>query len=152
MINIKIVCVGNLKEKYWVEACEEYKKRLSRFCKLTIIEVEEQNKYSQITLILKKEGELISKAITANTAVLAIEGKELTSEEFAKFIASQGMDSGEITFVIGGSYGISEEIKMTARHRLSFGKGTFPHNLARVILLEQLYRGFMINEGSTYHK
>jgi len=152
MINIKIVCVGNLKEKYWVEACEEYKKRLSRFCKLTIIEVEEQNKYSQIPLILKKEGELISKAITANTAVLAIEGKELTSEEFAKFIASQGMDSGEITFVIGGSYGISEEIKMTARHSLSFGKGTFPHNLARVILLEQLYRGFMINEGSTYHK
>lgn len=152
MINIKIVCVGNLKEKYWVEACEEYKKRLSRFCKLTIIEVEEQNKYLQVPLILKKEGELISKAIAANTAVLAIEGKELTSEEFAKFIASQGMDSGEITFVIGGSYGISEEIKKTARHRLSFGKGTFPHNLARVILLEQLYRGFMINEGSTYHK
>ncbi len=152
MINIKIVCVGNLKEKYWVEACEEYKKRLSRFCKLTIIEVEEQNKYLQVPLILKKEGELISKAITANTAVLAIEGKELTSEEFAKFIASQGMDSGEITFVIGGSYGISEEIKKTARHSLSFGKGTFPHNLARVILLEQLYRGFMINEGSTYHK
>lgn len=152
MISIKVVCVGNLKERFWIEACHEYKKRLSRFCKLTVVEVEEQNKYSQIPIILKKEGELIEKSLTTNTAALAIEGKEYSSEEFASFLSKQSMESGEITFVIGGSYGLSEDIKKSARHKLSFGKATFPHNLARVMLLEQIYRAFMINEGSTYHK
>ncbi len=152
MISVKIVCVGNLKEKFWIDACEEYKKRLSRFCKLTMVEIEEQNKYNEVPLILKREGELVAKNLTKNTAVLAIEGKQHSSEEFAAFLSKQGMESGEITFVIGGSYGIDDEIKKSARHKISFGRATYPHNLARVMLLEQIYRGFMINEGSSYHK
>lgn len=152
MMTIKLVCVGNLKEKFWIEACEEYKKRLSKFCKLSIIEVEEQNRLDNIPLILKREGEAILECSGNGPILLAIEGKQLSSEEFALFMEKQKMEKSEINFIIGGSYGVSEEVKKAASHKISFGKPTFPHNLARVMLLEQIYRAFMISSGAKYHK
>lgn len=152
MINIRIVCVGNLKERFWVEACDEYKKRLSKFCKLTIVEVEEQNKLKEPARILQREGEDILKQLGANPVLMAIEGNQLSSEEFSNFIEKQKLLSSELTFVIGGSYGVSEEVKKNIKTKLSFGKATFPHNLARVMLLEQLYRAFMLESGAKYHK
>ena len=152
MIAINIVCVGNLKEKFWIDACHEYEKRLSRFCKLTITEVDEENSLCEKDKILAKEGEGITKKLSGHVALLAIEGKQFSSEEMAAYIEKQKLESGEITFIIGGSYGVSEEVKKAVKEKISFGKITLPHNLARVVLLEQIYRAFMINSGSTYHK
>lgn len=152
MINVKILCVGNLKEKFWIDACEEYKKRLSKFCKLKIIELDELNKYNEPAKILQKEGEELLKHLGANPVLMAIEGKELSSEEFATFIEQEKLSNSEITFVIGSSYGVSEDVKKVVKRKLSFGKATFPHNLARVMLLEQIYRAFMLSSGAKYHK
>ncbi len=151
MMTIKIVCVGNLKEKFWREACEEYQKRLSRFCKLKIIELEEQNNLSS-QKTLEKEGEEILKHISGKTILLAIEGKQYSSEEFADKLEKEALTSSELTFIIGSSCGVSDGVKNIVKEKISFGKPTFPHNLARIMLLEQIYRGFMINNGSTYHK
>lgn len=152
MITINIVCVGNLKEKFWKEACEEYQKRLSRFCKLNIIELAEQNNLGNDIKTLEKEGEDILKHISGKTMLLAIEGKQLSSEEFADKIEKETLTTSELTFVIGSSCGVSEKVKSGIKEKISFGKATFPHNLARVMLLEQIYRAFMIKNGSTYHK
>lgn len=152
MITINILCVGNLKEVFWREAEKEYCKRLSKFCKLNIIELEEQNKYSDIEKIKTLEGKDIISHVKGKGLLLDILGKELTSEEFAKKIEQLSLDNSVLTFVIGGSYGTSEEVKRTINDKLSFGKVTYPHNLARIILLEQIYRAFMINGGGNYHK
>ena len=152
MVNINIVCVGNLKEKYWAQACAEYAKRLSRFCKLNVIEVAEENKFEDIDKILSREGENILKKVSGEVVLLAIEGQAMSSENLSSFIEKKMLVSGEITFIIGGSYGVSEEVKKIAKTQISFGKITLPHNLARVVLLEQLYRAFMISAGSAYHK
>lgn len=152
MITINIICVGNLKEKFWADACNEYRKRLSKFCKCNIVELPEQNKYSIPTQIIEKEGEAILSHITINSVLLAIEGKEYDSEAFAHFIETQKQMTSELTFIIGGSYGVSDKVKQSVKTKLSFGKATFPHNLARVMLLEQIYRAFMINAGANYHK
>lgn len=152
MIAINIVCVGNLKEKFWTDAQSEYSKRLAKFCKLKIIEIAEQNKYNDINKILQIEGKDIIENLDGKCFLLDIGGKELSSEEFAKNLNEVSLNNSTITFVIGSSYGVSNEVKEKIKDRLSFGKATYPHNLARIILLEQVYRCFMINSGSKYHK
>lgn len=152
MITIKLVCVGNLKEKFWTEACNEYIKRLGRFCKLEIVEVAEENKHSQIDKIKLEEGKHILEKLEGKVYLLDITGKQLSSEELAEAIGKDMLTSSTLTFIIGGSYGVSEEVKKIVKSKISFGRATYPHNLMRVILLEQLYRAFMINNGSSYHK
>lgn len=159
-MNINIIAVGKIKEKYLKDAIDEYKKRLSRFCKLTITEVSDepmsQNpSEKEIEDILKKEGEKIISAIK-NTDVLVtlcVEGTQRTSEEFAQFISSECVKGANtFTFIIGGSVGLSDKIKSMSNLKLSFSKMTFPHQLMRVILTEQIYRAFKINANESYHK
>lgn len=145
MIKVNLVCVGKLKERYWREAQEEYAKRLSRFCKLEIRELPERNS-------LKEEAEDILKACRGYTIALAVEGKGKTSEAFAGEIGGLCDKGEEITFLIGSSCGMHESVKKAAKELLSFSEMTFPHQMMRVILLEQIYRAFMILSGSEYHK
>ena len=157
MIKINIVAVGKVKEKYFLSAIEEYSKRLSRFCKLEIIEVKEENfvaepNASQIEIIKEKEGENILKKLSGRVILTEIGGKKYTSQSFSQKILSFVNAGSEITFVIGGSYGVSQKVKSVADELISFSDMTFPHTLARVILCEQLYRAFKINENSRYHK
>ena len=152
MLTINIVCVGNLKEKFWIDAQNEYSKRLSKFCKLNIIELAEQNKFEDVEKILQTEGEEIIKHLSGKCILLDIGGKESSSQEFARNLQDYSLNNSSITFVIGSSYGVSQQVKEKIKDRLSFGKATYPHNLARIILLEQVYRCFMINSGSKYHK
>lgn len=159
-MNITIITVGKLKEKYLKDAISEYVKRLSRYCKLEIIEVLDEktpdNASEKEKLQIKsKEGEAILKHIKDNMYViaLAIEGKMLSSEELASFIKDLGVKGeSNMAFVIGGSLGLSKKVLNRANYKLSFSRMTFPHQLMRVILLEQVYRGFRINSGEPYHK
>lgn len=159
-MNISLITVGKIKEKYLKDAINEYSKRLSRYCKLEIIELQDEktpdNASGKEELQIKaKEGEAILKSIKDNMFVvaLAIEGKMLSSEEFADFIKDAGIKgNSSIAFIIGGSLGLSKEVLNRADYKLSFSKMTFPHQLMRVILLEQVYRGFRINYGEPYHK
>lgn len=144
MVKARLVCVGKLKESYLKEAAAEYCKRLSRFCKLEICELPER-------ATLAQEAEEIVKHLRGRTFVLAVEGKQRTSEEFAAEIKSVCDSGAEMTFVIGSSCGLHESVKADAR-LVSFSKMTFPHQMMRVILLEQIYRAFMINAGAEYHK
>ena len=150
---IKIICVGKIKEKYLVEAVNEYKKRLSKYTKLEIIEVNDVN-IDNIDISLSKEKELIEKYIDDKDYVitLEIEGNMLTSLEFAQKLNDIYNTNSNITFIIGGSNGIHKDIKERSNYRLSFSKMTFPHQLFRVNLLEQIYRSFKINNNETYHK
>ena len=155
MISINIICVGNLKEKFWREASAEYEKRLSKFCKLNVIELSEQNKFDDIGKTLQLEGVDILKKVAdcgGKTFLLAINGKERSSEEFSALIQDTAMSNSTMNFVIGGSYGTSEDVNAKIKDKISFGKATYPHNLARIILLEQIYRAFMFNGGGKYHK
>lgn len=151
MININIVCVGSLKEKFWIDAVSEYGKRLSRFCKLKILELPQQEKFDK-QKCLEGEGDEILRAVRGYKVLLDIEGQQFTSNELAEKIEKVSLSNSEITFIVGGSYGVSEKVKEQVDFRLSFGKITLPHNLARVVLVEQIYRAFMITSGSTYHK
>ena len=152
MLTINLVCVGNLKEKFWKDAQEEYKKRLSRFCMLNIIELKEENELGQIDKILEIEGQSILKTVRGKTYLLAIEGKEFSSEQLAKEIESSSLQNSQLSFVIGSSYGVSKQVKQKMPNQISLGRATFPHNMARIMLLEQIYRSFMINSGAKYHK
>ncbi len=157
MIKINIVAVGKVKEKYFLSAIDEYSKRLSRFCKLEIIEVKEENfvaepNQSQIEIIKEKEGGNILKKLSGRVILTEIGGAKYTSKAFSQKISSFVNCGAEVTFVIGGSYGVSERVKKSADELISFSDMTFPHTLARVILFEQLYRAFKINENSRYHK
>lgn len=152
MIQIRLVCIGNLKEKFWKDGVMEYAKRLSKFCKLNILELPEQNKYEDIEKIKDMEGREILNNLQGKTYLLDLQGQNLSSEEFAKEIEKSSLNSSTITFVIGGSYGVSKEVKDQIKNKISFGKMTLPHNLARLVLVEQIYRAFMISSGSTYHK
>lgn len=159
-MNINIVCVGKLKEKYWVNATGEYVKRLSKYCKLRVIEVPDEKTPDGVSEALElqikaKEGMAILKHIKDNAYVmaLAIEGKQSTSEAFARKIDNLGISGrSHITFVIGGSLGLSDEVMGRANESISFSKMTFPHQLMRVVLLEQVYRGFRIIRNEPYHK
>ena len=150
---IKIICVGKIKEKFYKEAIEEYTKRLSKYTKLQIIEVEDVNLPNE-SLIKQKEKELIEKNINDKDYVitLEIEGNELNSIELSKKIQELEQTNPNITFIIGGSYGLDEKIKQRSNYKLSFSKLTFPHQLFRVILLEQIYRAFKIKNNESYHK
>ncbi len=145
MIKIRLVCVGKLKETYLKDACSEYEKRLSRFCKLEIIELAERR-------TLEEEAEEILRAVRGTVLALAVEGREESSEEFSARIGALSDAGAEMTFVIGSSCGLAEAVKRRADALLSFSRMTFPHQLFRVIFLEQLYRAFMIRGGGEYHK
>ena len=160
MQHITVLCVGKLKEDYWRDAVAEYRKRLGAFCKMTVVEVEEERLPSepsaaQIAHTLEMEGKrLLSKIPTgAAVAALCIEGKALDSETLSTRIADWGVQGkSDIVFIIGGSFGLSPAVKAAASLRLSMSSMTFPHQLARVMLLEQIYRAFQILGGGKYHK
>jgi len=159
-MNISIITVGKLKEKYLKEAVSEYSKRLSKYCKLEIIEVPDEKvpetmSRAEEEAVKQKEGQAILKHVKNDTYVvaLAIDGKMLSSESFSEFINDLGIrGKSNIAFIIGGSLGLSEEVLRRADYKLSFSPMTFPHQLMRVILLEQIYRGFKIMRGEPYHK
>jgi 23S rRNA (pseudouridine1915-N3)-methyltransferase len=158
MLSVNVVCIGKLKESYLKDAVAEYSKRLSPFCKFSVIELDEYRlpdnpSQAQIDLALKDEGERILKKVEGSAVVaLCVEGKQMPSEEFSKFISNTSLNTSSISFVIGGSFGLSNEVKAAAKLKLSFSKMTFPHQLMRVILCEQIYRAFMIEKGTKYHK
>lgn len=157
MIKIRLITVGKVKEKYFTEAISEYSKRLSGYCEFSIIELKEENyknpSSAEIKKILSVEGERIEKSIKGYPIVLAIEGKKVSSEDLAKTLKNLiDKGEGEISFIIGGSYGVDERVKALCREKISFSAMTFPHTLMRVIATEQLYRAFSINAGSEYHK
>ena len=159
-MRINIVCVGKIKEKYLKLGIDEFKKRLSKYCKLEIIELEDEKAPENLSdkemlMIKEKEGKKILSKIKDNSYViaLAIDGKNLSSEELAETINKLGVRGiSNITFVIGGSLGLSDEVLSRADYKLSFSKMTFPHQLMRLILLEQVYRAYRINNGELYHK
>ena len=150
---IRIICVGKIKEKYLRDAIDEYSKRLGKYTKLEIIEVKDESIGNE-NEILKKESINIDKYINDKdyNIILAIEGEELTSETFAKKLDNIFNYSSNINFIIGGSLGLDDSIKEKANLRLSFSRMTFPHQLFRVILLEQIYRAFKIINNESYHK
>ena len=155
MRKITLVCVGNLKERYWVEAICEYKKRLSKFFDFKIIEIDEKRLLkvgpAEIEQVKEYEGEQIIKQLKGKIICpLVIEGEQMSSEKFAEFV-SQKTDQGELCFVIGGSYGLADKIKSLGKG-LSFGKMTFPHQMMRVVFVEQLYRAGTIINNIEYHK
>ena len=147
---IKVVCVGKIKENFFKEAIEEYKKRLSKYTKLEIIEVQDESNGN----ILEKEANNILKNIKEKDYVidLEIEGNMLSSEQLATKIDNIKLNHSNIVFIIGGSYGLSASVKERSNYHLSFSKMTFPHQLFRIILLEQIYRAFKISNNETYHK
>ena len=159
-MKITILCVGKVKEKYFTGAIEEYAKRLSRYCKLDIVEVADEKTPDGASTALEeqikqKEGERLLKYIPedAYVCVLAIEGKQLTSEQLSEKIGELGVRGiSHIVFIIGGSLGLWDAVVKKADFLLSFSKMTFPHQLMRVILLEQIYRGYRILQGEPYHK
>lgn len=149
-MTISVVCVGKLKEKFWVDACGEYIKRLSRFCDTNIIELQESKSDS-----VKEESDTILKALPKNAFIVALDvkGKSLSSEQLALKISELTVGGvSHICFVIGGSNGYDDRVRAQADLKLSFSAFTFPHQLMRVILLEQVYRAFKINAGEKYHK
>ena len=160
MLSIYLVCVGRLKERFYQDACAEYLKRLSPYCKLTLLELPEERlpqtpSQGQIDAALEKEGQAIRSKLPPNTSLvcLCVEGRLRSSEELASLVQTWEHNSAKhLAFVIGGSFGLAESLKAEAWVRLSMSPMTFPHHLARVRVLEQLYRAFKINEGSNYHK
>ena len=168
MLGIRVICVGRLKETFYTDASNEYIKRLRSYCKLEIVELSEfrlnsgtqyplgiKNTPAQISIALEKERELIEKKIPAGamTAAMCVEGREMDSNGLSEFLRDcAGRGASRLCFIIGGSFGLDETIKNAADFKLSMSKMTFPHNLARVMLLEQLYRAFNIAEGGKYHK
>ncbi len=157
MIKINVVAVGKVKEKYFLDGINEYAKRLKRFCDFNIIEVAEEN-YAKvddklIEKIKQKEAQSILKHLNGKVFAMAIEGKKLSSEKFAQLIKTNAdLGGGVMTFVIGGSYGLDEQVKNKADMLISFSDMTFPHTFFRLMLTEQVYRAFSILEGSLYHK
>lgn len=159
MIKVNVIALGKLKEKYLTAACDEYKKRLRGYCNFEITELEpvklpDKPSAGEIEKALSKEAEMIKAKLLKESTVFAmcIEGKQFSSEDFASKIESACNIGKGITFIIGSSHGLSDEIKKMADIKMSVSAMTFPHQLFRVVLLEQIYRGFKINEGSAYHK
>lgn len=153
-MNIKLICIGKIKEKYLTDGIEEYKKRLKAFCDFEIIELKEINT-DDINKNIESEGDLILNNIKKNDYVIAlsIPGKNISSESFAEMIKEHyTYNSSVITFIIGGSNGLDNRVLQRSNYQLSFGKMTYPHQLMRLILLEQVYRCMMINNNHKYHK
>ena len=160
MLGITVLTVGKLKEAYWRAACDEYVKRLGGYCKLNLVEVDEcrlpdQPSAAQIVAGTLAEGDQLLKCIPAGSFIisLCIEGREMDSQALAKQMAQLPLQGkSHITFIIGGSHGLSDRVKVRSHLRLSMSPMTFPHQMARVMLLEQIYRALSINAGSKYHK
>lgn len=159
MLKTQLICVGKLKESYWRDACAEYSKRLSAFCKFSILELPEYRlpekpSQAQIDHALEEEGKKILAAVDGYpVAALCVEGKAISSEQFASEISGICQSgSGGVSFVIGSSYGLSPSVKEASFFRLSLSSMTFPHQLARVVLCEQIYRAFQILGNGHYHK
>lgn len=148
---MKIICVGKIKEKFFVDAINEYSKRISKYTKLEIIEISDDANES---IALKKEGEKILSKIKDSDYVITLEidGNSLDSLEIAKKIDNNFNSNKNLTFVIGGSYGLDDMVKLRSDYKLSFSRLTFPHQLFRVMLLEQIYRAYKINNNENYHK
>ena len=158
MIHINIICVGKIKEGYLKDAINEYSKRLSKYCKLNIIELNDEpipaTLNAKITENIKNaEGtKILSQIKNSYVITLDLKGKEYSSEEFSNKLENLYFNNGSITFIIGGSLGISNEVLKNSNELISFSKMTFPHQLIRVFLLEQIYRAFKIQNNETYHK
>lgn len=160
MLAVKLICVGKMREKFYLDAFSEYAKRLGAYCRFELTELAEVRlpdapSQKEIGLALEKEAAGIVKSIPtdAYTVALCVEGRQMPSEELAKLISRrEGSGKPRLCCIIGGSYGLSPRVKAAADLRLSMSEMTFPHHLARVMLMEQIYRGFKINEGSKYHK
>ncbi|MDD7305238.1 MAG: 23S rRNA (pseudouridine(1915)-N(3))-methyltransferase RlmH [Peptoniphilaceae bacterium] len=160
-MNIRIIGVGKIKEKYFTSAINEYLKRLTPYCKLQLIEVKDEPaseslSEKELEIVKRKEGERILNNIKEEDFVVSLEilGKQMTSEKFAEFISAE-MDTGfgrNMVFVIGGSNGLSKEVSTRSNYKLSFSKMTFPHQLMRLVLIEQIYRAFRIINNHPYHK
>lgn len=149
---IKIICIGKIKEKFYRDAIEEYKKRISKYSKLEIIELEDIS--DNIETTLRKERDLILNKLNDKDYIITLEidGNNIDSIELSNKINNTLINNPNITFIIGGSYGLHEDIKNRSNYKLSFSKMTFPHQLFRVMLLEQIYRSFKILNNETYHK
>ncbi len=159
MLSINIICVGKVKEKYLKDAIEEYSKRLSRYCKLEILELPDERIPDKLnssleTEIKNKECTNIKNHIKKDTFVIALDlcGKEFTSEEFSKKIEALSMEKSNLTFIIGGSLGLTEELLSLCDFKICFSQMTFPHQLIRLFLLEQIFRAFKIQHNETYHR
>ncbi|MBP1565683.1 MAG: 23S rRNA (pseudouridine(1915)-N(3))-methyltransferase RlmH [Oscillospiraceae bacterium] len=158
MFNINLITVGKLKEEYLRQACAEYSKRLGAFCNLKIFELDEcrlSDKPSEKEIVnaLETEAKAILKHASGYIIPMCIEGKQMKSDKFSQKIQDIAvMGNSEISFIIGSSYGLSDTVKSKADMKLSMSEMTFPHQLARVMLLEQLYRAFMISANKSYHK
>ena len=156
-MNITIVCVGKLKEKFWTDACNEYLKRLRPYAQVEVREVPDIDpaRAGGVAGSLEREGEAILAALPqrAHVFLLAIQGKERSSEDFSAHLDELALcGESSIAFIIGGSNGVNNTVRARANETFSFGRITLPHNLARVVLLEQLYRAFKISRGEPYHK
>ena len=160
MQKICVLCVGKLKERFFADACAEYQKRLSRYCKLEIVELPEQRlgdapSAAEIAQALEREAEAIRERMPKSGAAVAlcVEGEAMSSERFSRTIADlAARGTSQLTFLIGGSFGLAGSVKQSCALRLSLSPMTFPHHLARVLLLEQIYRAFQIEQGTKYHK
>ncbi len=156
-MNIEVVCVGTIKEKYFTDAINEYLKRLSKFHNVRITEVKEAKlpknpSDADIQKVKELESKSLQQALKGYVVLLDIKGQNLTSEELSKKIEKVALNNSTISFVIGGSYGVSEEFKKCADFKLSYSNQTFPHQLMRVVLMESLYRSATISNNITYHK
>ena len=160
MINLQLICVGKLKERFYIDAAAEYQKRLAPFCRFQLIELPEERlpqdpSQAQIEAALKKEAAAIRSKLPPNASLVAlcIEGRLRSSPELAGLLRTwENNPAKHLVFLIGGSYGLDPSLKKEAWSQLSMSPMTFPHHLARIMLLEQLYRAFQINAGSKYHK
>lgn len=159
MVEVTLICVGKLKESFYKDACAEYIKRLGAYCQLKVLELAEQRKSdapskAEIDTALLRESEAIRKAVPRGAALVAlcVEGREMSSEALAGTLSRMALTSQKLCFVIGSSDGLHKSVKAQAALRLSMSPMTFPHHLARVMVLEQLYRAFSIMNGGRYHK
>lgn len=159
MLTINIICIGKIKEQYLKDAITEYSKRLSRYCKLNIVELPDEKIPDKINTSLANEIKLkectnIINHTKKDSYIIALDlnGKQFTSEEFSKKIEDISMENSSITFIIGGSLGLNEEVLNMCNQKISFSKMTFPHQLFRAFLLEQIFRAFKISNGETYHR
>ena len=159
MLSINIICIGKIKEKFFKDSINEYSKRLSKYCKLNILELPDEKIPDKLNInieksIKDKECSNIINHIKKDsyTICLDLKGKQFSSEEFSKNIENISMQSSQITFIIGGSFGLNDKILNLCDEKICFSKMTFPHQLIRIFLLEQLFRSFKISNGETYHR
>ena len=159
MLNINIICIGKIKEQYLKSAIEEYSKRLSRYCKLNILELPDEKIPDKLNNNLSneiktKECNNIINHLKKDSYIIALDltGNELSSEEFSKTIENVSMENSSITFIIGGSLGLTKELLNKCNKKICFSKMTFPHQLIRIFLLEQIFRAFKISNNETYHR